>query len=434
MDNGQLLLILLAGFAVMVMVKIPIAYALGLSSLVVIVKMGIPMTSAINSMYNSVNNYSLLAVPLFMLLAQLMDKGGITDRLFVICDAFVGHIRGGLGHVNVLISLLFGHLSGSAQADAAGIGAMIIPAMRKSGYDSGFSVAITACSSTLGVIIPPSVLLVVYGAMSGASIGALFIAGFVPGFLIALAQCLYTYYMAVKHNYPKGEKYTWGQRGKALKSALPVIFLPLIILGGTTSGLFTATESAAISCFYALVLMFGVYRTYKVKDVPKILLKTAMDFSLSMFAVAAAGITGWLIAYLNAPQMIADAILSVTSSYLGVYMLLVLFLLFIGTFLSPITAIIIFLPVIKQLGAVVNINDIHLGLIVVLTLSLGMVTPPYGTCLMITSQIGEITIPQAFKGVAPIIGVTLLIIFLGMVFPDLFLFLPKLLGPTAFPA
>ena len=434
MDNGQLLLILLAGFAVMVMVKIPIAYALGLSSLVVIVKMGIPLTSAINSMYSSVNNYSLLAVPLFMLLAQLMDKGGITDRLFVICDAFVGHIRGGLGHVNVLISLLFGHLSGSAQADAAGIGAMIIPAMRKSGYDSGFSVAITACSSTLGVIIPPSVLLVVYGAMSGASIGALFIAGFVPGFLIALAQCLYTYYMAVKHNYPKGEKYTWGQRGKALKSALPVIFLPMIILGGTTSGLFTATESASISCFYALVLMFGVYRTYKVKDVPKILLKTAMDFSLSMFAVAAAGITGWLIAYLNAPQMIADAILGITSSYLGVYILLVLFLLFIGTFLSPITAIIIFLPVIKQLGAVVNINDIHLGLIVVLTLSLGMVTPPYGTCLMITSQIGEITIPQAFKSVAPIIGVTLAIIFMGMVFPDLFLFLPKLLVPTAFPA
>lgn len=434
MDNGQLLLILLAGFAIMVMVKIPIAYALGLSSLVVIVKMGIPMTSAINSMYNSVNNYSLLAVPLFMLLAQLMDKGGITDRLFVICDAFVGHIRGGLGHVNVLISLLFGHLSGSAQADAAGIGAMIIPAMRKSGYDSSFSVAITACSSTLGVIIPPSVLLVVYGAMSGASIGALFIAGFVPGFLIALAQCLYTYYMAVKHNYPKGERYTWGQRRQALKSALPVIFLPMIILGGTTSGLFTATESAAISCFYALVLMFGVYRTYKVRDVPKILLKTAMDFSLSMFAVAAAGITGWLIAYLNAPQMIADAILSITSSYLGVYMLLVLFLLFIGTFLSPITAIIIFLPVIKQLGAVVNINDIHLGLVVVLTLSLGMVTPPYGTCLMITSQIGEITIPQAFKGVAPIIGVTLLIIFMGMVFPDLFLFLPKVLVPTAFPA
>lgn len=266
MDNGQLLLILLVSFAIMVMIKIPIAYALGLSSMIVIIKMGLPLTSAINSMYSSVNNFSLLAVPLFMLLAQLMDKGGITDRLFAICDAFVGHIRGGLGHVNVLISLLFGHLSGSAQADAAGIGAMIIPAMKRAGYDSGFSVAITACSSTLGVIIPPSVLLVVYGAMSGASIGALFIAGFVPGFLIAFAQCMYTYYMAIKHNYPRGERYTWKERGKALRAALPVIFLPMIILGGTSSGLFTATESASISCFYALILMFCVYRTYKIKE------------------------------------------------------------------------------------------------------------------------------------------------------------------------
>ena len=153
-----------------------------------------------------------------------------------------------------------------------------------------------------------------------------------------------------------------------------------------------------------------------------------------MFAVAAAGVTGWLIAYLNAPQMIADAILGITDSYLGVYLLLILFLLFIGTFLSPITAIIIFLPIIKQLAAVVGINDVHMGLIVVLTLSLGMVTPPYGTCLMITSQIGEITIPQAFKSVAPIIGVTLIVIFLGVLFPNLFLFLPKMLVPTAFPA
>lgn len=432
--DSSLLVMLLVGFVIMVMIKIPIAYALGLSSIVVIIKMGIPVTSAINSMYSSVNNFSLLAVPLFMLLAQLMDKGGITDRLFTICDAFVGHIRGGLGHVNVLISLLFGHLSGSAQADAAGIGSMIIPAMKKSGYDSGFSVAITACSSTLGVIIPPSVLLVVYGAMSGTSIGALFIAGFVPGFLIALAQCLYTYFMAVKHNYPKGERHTWKQRGKALSGALPVILLPVIILGGTSSGLFTATESAAISCMYALVLMFGVYRTYKLRDVPQILVKTAVDFSLSMFAVAAAGITGWLIAYLNAPQMIADAILSVTNSYLGVYVLLILFLLFIGTFLSPITAIIIFLPIIQQLGAVVHINDVHLGLVVVLTLSLGMVTPPYGSCLMITSQIGEITMPQAFKSVMPIIGITLLVIFVGVLLPEIFLFLPRLLVPMAFPA
>ena len=421
MDNNMLIILLLS-FTIMVMIKIPIAYALGLSSMIVMVMLKIPLTSAINNMYSSVNNFSLLAVPLFMFLAQLMDKGGITDKLFEICDAFVGHIRGGLGHVNVLISLLFGHLSGSAQADAAGIGSMLIPAMKKAGYDPGFSVAITACSSTLGVIIPPSVLLVVYGAMSGTSIGALFIAGFVPGFMIAIAQCIYTYYRAVK------------QRAKALYGGIPVILLPVIILGGTSSGFFTATESAAISCFYALILMFGVYKTYSVKELPNIFVKTALDFSLSMFAVSAAGITGWLIAYLNAPQMIANAILSITNSYIGVYVLLILFLLFIGTFLSPITAIIIFLPIIQQLGKVVNINDVHLGLVVVLTLSLGMVTPPYGSCLMITSQIGEISIPSAFKSVLPIIGLTVGIILIGVIFPELFLFLPRMVVPMAFPS
>lgn len=429
--NDLVLLLLL--FTVMVSIKIPIAYALGLASLGVIYHMGIPFLSAVNSMYNSVNNFSLLAVPLFMLLAQLMDKGGITDRLFKISDAFVGHIRGGLGHVNVFISLLFGHLSGSAQADAAGIGSMLIPAMKKAGYSSGFSVAITACSSTLGVIIPPSVLLVVYGAMSGASIGALFIAGFVPGFLIAIAQMIYTYVLAIKYDWPRGKKYTWKERGQALSGAVPVILLPVIILGGTSSGLFTATESAAIACLYAVVLMFLIYRNYDPREIPSVLVHTASDFSLSMFAVASAGITGWLIAYLNAPQMIADWILRITQSYLGVYLLLILFLLFIGTFLSPITAIIIFLPIIQQLGRAVHINDIHLGLIVVLTLSLGMVTPPYGSCLMITAQLGEITIPQAFKSVIPILIITTGIILLGVVFPELFLFLPRMFVPMAFP-
>lgn len=427
------LVFLLGLFAVLVALKVPIAYALGLASLAVIIQLGIPLVSAVNSMYNSVNNFSLLAVPLFMLLAQLMEKGGITLKLFAISDAFVGHIRGGMGQVNVFISLLFGHLSGSAQADAAGIGSMIIPAMKKAGYDTGFTVAITACSSTLGVIIPPSVLLVVYGAMSGASIGALFIAGFVPGFLIAAVQMLYTYWMAVKHDWPQGKKYTWSERGTTLKKGIPIIMLPAIILGGTSSGLFTATESAAIACVYAAILMFVVYKNYSIREIPRILVSTASDFSLSMFAVASAGITGWLIAYLDGPRIVCEFILGVTNSYLGVYLLLVAFLLVIGTFLSPITAIIIFLPIIQQLGEVVGINSVHLGLVAVLTLSLGMITPPFGTCLMITSQLGEITMPQAFKSVLPIMLLTLGIIVLGIIFPDLFLFLPKLLVPSAFP-
>ena len=430
MDDIILLLVI---FAIMVTVKIPIAYALGLSSMVIVYKLGLPLVSAINSMYASVNNFSLLAVPLFMLLALLMARGGITDRLFDVCDTFVGHIKGGMGHVNVLISLLFGHLSGSAQADAAGIGSMLIPAMRKSGYDVGFTVAITCCSSTLGVIIPPSVLMVVYGAMSGASIGALFIGGFVPGFMIAGAQCAYTYYMAVKNNYPCGKKHTWTERGRAVKNTIPVMVLPALIIGGTTSGLFTATESAAVSCFYALILMFFVYKTYFPKDIPQLLVQTASDFALSMFAVASAGITGWLIAFLGAPQALANWVLGITTSYIGIYLLLVLFLLFIGTFLSPITAIIIFLPVFQQLGKVAHFNPIHLGLIVVLTLSLGMVTPPYGTCLMITSQLADIKMNEAFVSVFPILIITVGIIVLGIIFPEIFLFLPRFFVPSAFP-
>lgn len=427
------LVILMLVFTVMVFIKIPIAYALGLSSIAVMFRMGIPLTSAINSMYSSVNNFALLAIPLFMLLAQLMDKGGITARLFKISDAFVGHIRGGLGHVNVFMSLLFGHLSGSAQADAAAIGSMLIPTMKKSGYETGFTVAITASSSTLGVILPPSVLMVVYGAMSGTSIAALFVAGFVPGFLIAIVMMGYTYIMAVKKGWPMGEKHTWRQRGGAVKGAVPVVLLPLIIIGGTSAGLFTATESAAIACLYAFILMFVVYRNYKVKDIPTVMVSTAMDFSLTMFAVASAGITGWLIAFLNAPQIAAYWILGITDSYFGIYLLLIAFLLFVGTFLSPMTAIIIFMPIIQQLGSVANINDVHLGLIVILTLSLGMVTPPFGTCLMITAQIGDIPIPQAFKSVFPIIILVLGVIIVGVVIPELFLFLPRILVPVAFP-
>jgi len=434
MSELQLLVTMVIVFVVMLLIKIPVAYALGLSSLVIFYIMGIPFTSAINSMYNSVNSFPLLAIPLFMLLAQLMTAGGITERLFKISDAFVGHISGGLGQVNVFISLLFGHLSGSAQADAAGIGSMIVPMMKKAGYPVGFTVAITACSSTLGVILPPSVLMIVYGAMSGTSIAALFVAGFVPGFLVCFTQMGYTYYMARKYNWPRGERSTWAQRAVAVKNGLPVIILPFIIIGGTSSGMFTATESAAIACMFAIILIFVVYRSFNIWDIPKIIVATAQDFSLTMFALASAGITGWLVAFLGAPQMIATWILGITDSYLGVYLLLIMFLLIVGTTLSPITVIIIFMPIIQQLGASVNINDVHLGIVVILTLSLGLVTPPYGSCLMIVSQIGGIPITRAFISVIPIILIVLGIILLGVIFPELFLFLPRLVVPMAFPS
>ncbi|WP_242866759.1 TRAP transporter large permease [Abyssisolibacter fermentans] len=423
------LVLLMVSFFVMIFLKIPVAFALALSAMITIVDIGLPFTTILNNMYAGVNSFTLLAVPFFLLLGRLMNDGGITKKLVTLSNALVGHIKGGLGHVNVLVSMLFAGLSGSGAADTAGIGAMLIPAMEEDGYDIDFTVAITAASSTLGVIIPPSIMMVIYGAMGQVSIGALFLAGVVPGVFIGLTQMFYTYHMAKKHGYPCEDKTTMKEKGKAFVKAFPPLLLPLIIIVGITAGIFTATEAAAVAVVYGLILMFFVYRSFKVKDLPGVFADALVGFALPMFAVSSAGIVGWLIAYLNAPTMIANFILGITHSYFGIYLMLIVFLLIIGTFLSPITSIIIFLPIIQNLGNVAGFNPVHLGVIVVLTLSLGMITPPYGICLLIAAQIGKIPAPRAFVGILPMLGLTLLIILCGIMFPDLFLFIPKLIMP-----
>ena len=428
----QHVLIMLAIFLVLVLLKVPIAYAMGASAFFTIFRLGINPITAINSMFASVNTYSMLAVPLFMLLGQLMNYGGITERLEKFCRAVIGHVRGGLGYVNVLESMLFAGLSGSAIADTAGIGAVMIPTMKRAGYDAPYSVAITCCSSTLGVIIPPSVLMVVYGAMGGVSIGALFAAGIIPGILIGGFQMIYTYQRAKKYDYPVEKKSTPKEAAVATWKAIPVLVIPLVILGGTTSGLFTATESAAVACFVTIVLMFVVYRHYNLKSIPGLLIKTAEDVSLGMFAVACAGIIAWLIAYLGAADQIVAALLKVSTSRFWIYGFLTVFLLILGTFLSPMTAILVFMPIYQRLASAGGINPVHMGIIVNLLLSIGMVTPPYGSCLLLATRIGEIELTESSKACLPIIGVTLIAIWIGIIFPDIFFFLPKMMMPTAF--
>ena len=374
----------------------------------------------------------MLAVPFFMLLGQLMNSGGITDRLVNVSDVWVGHIRGGLGHVNVMVSMLFAGLSGSAAADTAGIGSLMIPTMLRSGFDKPFTVAITAASSTLGVIIPPSIMMVLYGALAQISIGALFWAGVVPGILIGLAQMFYCYYRALKYKYPRSEKAPIKEKVKVTFVAIPPLLLPLIILGGITAGIYTATEAAAIAVSYGFILVLTVYKDIKWKELPKIFADSAVSYALPMFCVSAAGIMGWLISYLDVPDLITNWILSVTTSYYGVYAMVIVALLIVGTFLSPIASIIIFMPIIQALGEAAHLDPIHLGLIVNLTLALGMVTPPYGICLLIGSQIGKISAPKAFVAILPMFLLALGIIILGVIWPNFFLFLPKLVMPGSF--
>ncbi|MDR1786464.1 MAG: TRAP transporter large permease [Spirochaetaceae bacterium] len=423
---------LLVCFVVLVIIRVPLAFAMGLSSLVVMVQLGIPLVSVANQMFNGINSFTLLAVPFFMLLGQLLNTGGITERLLVVSNAWIGHIKGGLAHVNVLASMLFAGLSGSSTADTVGIGGMLIPAQIKAGYDKEYTVAITACSSVLGVIIPPSVLMVFYGAMAQLSVGALFLGGVVPGLLIGLSQMGYNVWRSNRMGYPKADWVPWKQKFIRTGKALPALSIPIIILGGITAGIVTATEAAALTVFVALVLVYLVYREVPLKDLPKILGEGVVAYALAMFALACASPLAWLIAYFDAPAAIANFMMNITSSYFGLYTLLVVFMLIIGTFLSPAMGIIIFMPIFQSVGQAAGINPIHLGITVVICLALGQVTPPYGMCLLIACQIGKASIPKSFMACIPILVLALGVVFLGIAFPNLFLFLPKLLMPTAF--
>ncbi|MEO1019327.1 MAG: TRAP transporter large permease, partial [Pseudomonadota bacterium] len=386
----------------------------------------------ITQTYSNISNFTLLAVPFFILLGRLLNEGLLTEKMVAFADTVVGHIRGALGHINILVSMMFASLSGSSQADTASIGSVMIPAMIKAGYNPGYSVAITAASSIMGGVIPPSILMVIYGSFGQVSIGALFLAGIVPGVLIGLSQMLYTYRLAVKEGYGANPRQSFTAMGKAGLATSPALLIPILILGGISGGFFSATEAASIGAIYALFLGVIGYRNIKLRKLPRLLGEAVIDFSIPLFAIASAGIFGWLIAYLKAPQIIEGFILGFTDNYYIIFSLIMLFLLMIGTFMSGLTAMIIFLPVIQHLGDVGGVDPVLLGLSVNLALGCGLLTPPYGICILIAAQIGNVPSNQAFLAVLPLVGFIILLMLVGMVFPDLYLFLPKLFMPEVF--
>ncbi|MGP9809021.1 TRAP transporter large permease [Halomonas sp. AOP12-C2-37] len=422
---------LLIGFLALISLRVPIAFAIGLASLATVIQLGLPATSIANQVMSNIDSFALLAVPFFLLLGRLMNDSDITERLMAFAQSFVGHIKGGLGHINVLVSMMFASMSGSAAADTASVGAIMIPAMKKAGYPAPFAVALTATSSTLGVIIPPSILFVIYGAFGNISIAGLFLAGILPGLLVGMGQMGYTYYVASRHNIVNIEKPSWESRKKTSQRALPTLLIPIIILGGITSGFFTATEASAIASLVGLILAVIVYRTVRSGQLFEILCSTVVAYALPMFAVATAGIMGWLIAYMGVAELVAQLIISISSGQIAVMVMLMIFCLLIGTVLSPITAVIIFLPIITELGILAQIPDIHLALVVCLSLAIGLTTPPYGICLLIAAQIGEVDAPRAFLAVLPIIMITLLVILSVIFFPSIYLYLPKTFFPDS---
>ena len=427
---GALLVIM---FVVLVAIGTPIAFALGLVSFTGIACLpDIPNMVVFTKMFNGLNSFTLLAVPLFILAANLMNEGGITEKLIeCICD-LVGHWRGGLAHANVLVSMVFAGISGSSQADTSGVGKIFIPAMEKQGYDKGTSVGVTAASSTLGSIIPPSITMVVYSGIANVSTGALFMSGIVPGILLGIAMMLVVKMFSKKKNFPKRERVPVKTAIAHTLKSLPALMTPIILIGGIVSGLFTPTESAAFACIYALLVGIFFYRSIKVSRLPAILIETMKMASLSLFALATANALGELLSYYRLNVIAQQFFTSLPGGSLIFLLVVVAFFLFVGTFMDAVPAMILFVPIILPSAVALGLSPIILGLIIIVTLALGLVTPPYGLCLLLACNISGTTIEEGFKGALPYFLSSLVVLFLLILFPNFWLAIPKAIFPALF--
>ncbi len=430
MSPGEVAAILFGVFGVLVVLRVPVAFALGLAVVpVFFLDDRLTPILLLREMFKSYNAFVLLAVPFFLLAANLMNGAGITDRLIAFARSLVGHLPGGLGHINVVVSMLFAGISGSSTADAAGIGSLLIPQMKKQGYDASFSVAITACSSVMGVIIPPSILMIVWGGLMSVSIGGLFLAGVVPGVLIALAQMSTVYVYAKRRGYPIYARSTLMGLLSAFAGSFLALMTPAIIVGGIVGGLFTPTEASVVAVVYSLILGLFVYRSVKPGQLPTILYESARFAALSLFCIGTASAFGWALAYFKIPAALVAQIEALGLGVIGTGMLVALAFLVIGMFIDAIPAIIILGTVLSPVAESVGMHPIHFAIIGVISLAFGLVTPPYGLCLMIAAAIGEIKLIRALKDVAVILLPMLGILVAIIVVPDLILALPRWLMP-----
>jgi len=430
MSPGEVSLLMFGVFAVLIVARIPVSFALGLACLpVLLIDNRLSPVILISEMWKSYNSFILLSVPFFVLSANLMNAARITDRLVTLARASVGHLPGGLGQINVVVSMLFAGVSGSSTAEAAGIGSLLIPAMKKQGYDTSFTVAITACAATMGVIIPPSILMVVWGGMMSVSIGAMFLAGVVPGVMIGFFLMGTVYVYAKVRRYPMAQRASAKEFFSALRGAILALITPAIIVGGIVGGFFTPTEASVIAVLYAAALGGLVYRTLGRKEFAAVLHESARLSAVSLFCIGTASAFGWLLAYYRVPQALVGALAGFATGPISAGLLIALAFLIIGCFIDAIPAIIIMGTVLLPLAQNAGMHPIHFALIGVISLAFGLVTPPYGLCLLIAASIGQIKVVATLKDVGIILAAMLLVLLLVIVFPELVLFLPRLIAP-----
>ena len=424
MQVGILIIVLCL---VLLLLRVPAAFCMLITTLVyALVEQSVPQSFIPQAMVSGSASYTIMAAPFFILVGELMNSSGITKRLFKFANVLVGHITGGLGHVNVLASVFFSGVSGSAIADAAGLGNVEIKAMVDEGYDPDFSVGITAASSTIGPIIPPSSPMVLYGIMSGTSIGALFMAGIPTGILMAGFMMLVVYIISKKRNYPKSRRATLPEIWKAFKEAFWALLSPLILIVGMLSGFATPTETAAVAAAYSLFLGVVIYKEMTWQSLMDIMRNSIKSIGMVMLLIATGTVFAWMIGTEKVAEKSAELLFSLTSNPYLILLLINLFLLFVGTFMETTSALLVTLPVLLPIVKIIGMSTVQFGVIMVLLLMIGMLTPPMALCLFVTSKIGGISFDRAFKAVLPYYVALLTVLIIINLFPGVTLALTGL--------
>lgn len=421
-----MIFLLLSVFVICLLLRFPIAFSLGLSCLVYVVFKGIPMVILPMKMYSGIDVFILLSIPGFILSGNLMNHGGLTEKIIAFCNHLLGHVRGGLAMANVGASMLFAGISGTAVSDTASIGSVMIPAMKKEGYDAGFSCGITASSSTVGPIIPPSVPMIIAATLTGLSVGKLFLAGAIPGFMLGLSLMAVVYIISRRKNYPKHPRSSLRQIAKGFLDTFWAILMTFLIVFGIVGGIFTPTEASIIAVVYALIVGIFIYKRLTLRSVPIIILDSMKTSASLMVLVGFANLFGWILITEKLPQTISSEILNFTTNKYLVLLIINLLLIFVGTFMETIAALLILFPLLLKVAVAVEVDPIHFAVIAVLNLIIGLTTPPVGVCLFVASSIGKITISKISVASWPFWVVSLLVLLLVTLFPQLSLFLPGL--------
>lgn len=422
-----MILILFVIFLICLFLRFPIAFSLGLSSLIYLLFTDISLIVVPSKMYSGIDVFVLLSIPGFILAGNLMNHGGLTEKIIAFCNHLMGHIRGGLSLANIGASMLFAGISGTAISDTASIGAVMIPAMKKEGYGAGFSCAVTASSSTVGPIIPPSVPMIIAATLSGLSVGRLFLAGALPGLLLGVGMMGLAYYISAKRKYPKHPKSSLKQIAVGFIDTFWSLLMTFIILFGIIGGVFTPTEASIIAVLYALVIGAFVYKKLNFKNLGQIIIDSMKTSASLMVLVGFANLFGWILITERLPQLISEDILGMSSNKYIILLMINVILIIVGTFMETIAALLVLFPILLKVAISVGVDPIHFSVIAVLNLIIGLTTPPVGVCLFVSSSIGKVSIAEVSKASWPFLLVSLLVLTLVTLFPQLSLFLPQLI-------